>query len=126
MIFDQIPFFRLCADSPDVVTYFGSSPVRIYPGGEAPQNVAVPYATFQEIVGFPENFLDGRPDADTFTLQVDVYADTQEQLRLAYDAIIHAIECSCTVTHGQRLKEPETRKYRVSFDAEFIVHRGTY
>lgn len=126
MIFDQIPFFDLCQASPDVVDLFGSDPVRIYPGGEAPQGVATPFATFQDIFGDPESYLAGRPDADTFVLLINVYADTQEQLRLATEAIIRAIECHCTMTLGPRFKDPETRKYRVNIDADFINCRGKY
>lgn len=126
MIYDQIPFFSLCANDPDVVDLFGNDPVRIYPFGEAPQGVTAPYATFQDVVGLPENYLAGRPDADTFTLQVNVYADTPEGLRLASEAIIKAIELRCTVTHGQRFKDPDVRKYRVSFDADFVNCRGNF
>lgn len=117
------PIYSVCADDAGVQALLGTAP-RLYPFGDAPQGVALPYAVWQRIGGSPENFLSGRPDADTIALQIDVYAATESSATSVAAAIQHAIELSCYVTrYGIAGRDPDTMRYRVSFDAEWIVRR---
>ena len=78
------PIFAVCSASAQVKALIGSNPVRLYLFGEAPQGVTYPYAVWQSVGGTPENFLAGRPDADSYTTQVDVYAVAHAGRRPGY------------------------------------------
>ncbi|EGT5184273.1 DUF3168 domain-containing protein [Cronobacter sakazakii] len=118
------PIFAACKDDAEVNRWLGSSPTRLYPFGMQNDNVIYPYAVWQNISGEPENYLAQRPDADTFTLQVDVYADTPDEVIAVAVALRDAIEPHAYITRwGGQEKDPETRRYRYSFDVDWIVRR---
>ncbi|EAA6647964.1 MULTISPECIES: tail completion protein gp17 [Enterobacteriaceae] len=119
------PIFPVCASSPEVTALLGSNPVRIYPFGIQDDNVVYPYAVWQNLPGGgPENYLNQRPDADKFSLQVDVYADTADEAMLAAQAIIYAIELKANIVrYGPQDRDESTLKYRYSFDVDWIVNR---
>jgi len=72
------PIFAVCSSNPGVQAALGSSPCRVFMFGHAPQGTTKPYAVWQLIGGSPENYLATRPDADNWSLQIDVYATTGE------------------------------------------------
>lgn len=117
------PFFDTVKDVAAVKSIFGNSP-RIYPHGMADQNTAKPYCVFQIITGTPENFLWARPDMDSYTLQVDVYAKTPEQAADGAEAIRDAVETVSYITawRGQ-FKDPDTTLFRYSFDIDWLTPR---
>ncbi|EAA8256766.1 DUF3168 domain-containing protein [Salmonella enterica subsp. enterica] len=119
------PIFPVCASSPEVTALLGSNPVRIYPFGIQDDNVVYPYAVWQNLPGGgPENYLNQRPDADKFSLQIDVYADTADEAMLAAQAIIYAIELKANIIrYGPQDRDESTLKYRYSFDVDWIVNR---
>ncbi|EEA8679330.1 DUF3168 domain-containing protein [Salmonella enterica subsp. enterica] len=119
------PIFPVCASSPEVTALLGSNPVRIYPFGIQDDNVVYPYAVWQNLQGgSPENYLNQRPDADKFSLQIDVYADTADEAMLAAQAIIYAIELKANIVrYGPQDRDESTLKYRYSFDVDWIVNR---
>ncbi|HCT5638884.1 TPA: DUF3168 domain-containing protein [Escherichia coli] len=119
------PIFPVCASSPEVTALLGSNPVRIYPFGIQDDNVVYPFAVWQNLPGGgPENYLNQRPDADKFSLQVDVYADTADEAMLAAQAIIYAIELKANIVrYGPQDRDESTLKYRYSFDVDWIVNR---
>lgn len=118
------PIFQLASASLTVKSLLGANPVRFYPFGEAPQNVAAPYAVWQTISGFPENYIGDRPDADSWTSQIDVYAQTASSARQVAAALRDALE-----GHGQvvrwngELKDSATSLYRFSFDVDLVTLR---
>lgn len=119
------PIFQLCSQATAVTALLGSGAnLRLYSFGEAPENVAKPYAVWQIVNGNPENYLAGRPDADGVTLQVDVYGVTGTSVRAARDAIRDAIELQANVARwGGEARDPTTKNYRTSFDVDWIVQR---
>ena len=118
------PIFQVCAADNAVKAALGSNPVRLYPFGEAPQGVAKPYAVWQTIGGAPGNYINQRPDLDSFVLQVDIYADTATAARNAAMALRDAIEPQAHITRwGGESKDPETTACRVSFDVEWLTPR---
>lgn len=118
------PLFAVCASSPDVVALLGSDPVRLYPFGMHEDNIVYPYAVWQNISGEPENYLAQRPDADGYTLQIDVYADTPDEVIAVARALRDAIEARAYITRwGNQEQDSETRRYRYSFDVDWIVTR---
>ncbi|MOA50762.1 hypothetical protein D3C78_1738290 [compost metagenome] len=105
-------------------TALGSNPVRLYPFGEAPQDVQKPYAVWQTIGGAPESYLGDRPDIDQFSLQIDIYAASATAARSAAMSLRDAIEPNAYVTRwGGESRDPETKNYRVSFDVDWWTPR---
>ncbi|PTV57975.1 DUF3168 domain-containing protein [Pseudomonas putida] len=119
------PIVQACLQSPAVTELLGTGTgMRLYSFGEAEQGVAKPYAVWQIVSGSPENYLAGRPDLDSVTLQVDVYAATGDAARKVRDAIRDAVELDAYVTRwGVEGRDPETKNYRASFDVDWMVHR---
>ncbi|HEP8936222.1 DUF3168 domain-containing protein [Pseudomonas aeruginosa] len=118
------PIFKVCSQNPGVVALLGAKPTRLYLFAEAPDQPGRPYATWQTFGGEPENYLAHRPDIDSFSLQVDVFADTAAQARAVATAIRNAIELRATITRwsGEERDDP-TDLYRISFDVDWWVNR---
>ncbi|MCG3743085.1 DUF3168 domain-containing protein [Vibrio cincinnatiensis] len=118
------PIHLICSQDPLVTSLLGSSPVRLYMFGLAPQTPVKPYAVWQVITGQPENYMDDRPDIDDYTLQIDVYGDSVSSVREVVGAIRHAIEPYCMLTsyRGER-RDSETMNYRSGFDVDWLVDR---
>lgn len=118
------PVFQTVVLSADVLTQFGVNPTRVYSFGLAPQSPTLPYATWQVISGSPENYLGTRPDADSYTIQVDVYASSPSVARSAAGALAEAIEgVAHIVSWRGEDREPDTLFFRYSFDVDWIVPR---
>ncbi|NBF13089.1 DUF3168 domain-containing protein [Pseudomonas sp. Fl4BN1] len=118
------PINAVCTMDAGVVALLGSTPQRLYPFGDAAQNVPKPYAVWQTIGGDPENYLAGRPDIDGYTLQVDVYAETGKDARTVAKALRDAIEPHAYIIRwGGDGRDPATKNYRYSFDVSWIVPR---
>ena len=118
------PIFQVCSAASAVTALIGYNPVRLYPFGEAPQGVTLPYVAWQIVGGFPENYLGDMPDTDTFAIQVDVYAATPESARSVAQSVRDAIQATANITswNGES-RDPDTRNYRVGFSVDWIVRR---
>jgi hypothetical protein len=118
------PFFQVCKADPTVQGLLGGALPRIYPFGQAPQEVAKPYVVYQWIGGAPFNMINCRPDADRASLQVDVYGLTTQSTTTVAKAIRNAIELDSYIT-GYRgdMRDEETKLYRTSFDVDWLVNR---
>ncbi|ATY01624.1 tail completion protein gp17 [Klebsiella aerogenes] len=118
------PIFSVCTASQAVKDLLGTNPVRLYPFGMQDDNIVYPYAVWQNIDGSPENYLNQRPDADRYSLQVDVYGDTDIDVIAVSRALRDAIEGNAHITRwGEQTRDQETGKYRYSFDIDWIVQR---
>ena len=118
------PIFATCKAAGAVTALIGTSPVRLYPFGEAPQGVAKPYAVWQTIGGAPENYIDCAPDIDSMTLQVDIYSTTAASCRAVAVAIRDAIEPVAHITSWRgESRDDETNHYRSSFDVDWWIQR---
>lgn len=118
------PIYSVCAASPAVVALLGNNPVRLYPFGEQDDTIVSPYVVWQNIGGEPENYLSTRSDADHFTLQVDVYADSPDEAIQVAAALREAIESHAYITRlGGQNRDTETKRFRYSFDVDWIVKR---
>lgn len=118
------PIFPVCAASQAVTDLLGSDPVRLYPFGMQNDNVTYPYAVWQNIGGEPENFLNQSPDIDRFSLQVDAYGNTDEEVISVAMAIRNAIQDKANITRwGGQPRDPNTNRYRYSFDVDWFVKR---
>lgn len=112
--------FPLVAADAGVQSALGASPCRFYPFGEAPEGVTRPYSTWTQITGSPENYLDKRPDYDTYQIQIDVFGLTVASVRDAAKALRDAIEPAAYITSWDgESKEADTHLYRVIFSVEW-------
>ncbi len=119
------PIFEICSADTSVQALLGDGPtLRLYPFGEALQKDRLPYAVWSIGGGQPENYLGQVPDVDLLTLHLDVYGKTAESAREVRDAIVAAIETEAHVVSwdGER-RDAETRAYRISLTADWIVDR---
>jgi hypothetical protein len=118
------PVFSVCSASAPVTALIGTSPVRLYLFGEAPQRTAKPYAVWQTISGSPENFINQTPDVDSYLLQIDVYADSASSARAVAAVLRDALEPVAHITRwGGESIDPDTNARRYSFDVSWIVQR---
>lgn len=120
------PFYRYVKASAAVQALLGGPELRLYPWGlNNDAQRTYPYVTHQQVGGAPGNYLSGRPDMDSCTLQVDVWAKTAESARAVDKALRDAIELHCYITawRGESV-DPATKVYRISFDCDWIVSRA--
>ena len=118
------PIFQVAAADLAVTALLGVRPVRLYWFGLAPPKPAGTYCVWQVISGSPENFLAGRPDAEAYSLQLDIYAASADEARAAGHAIEYAVELSATITsYNGESRDVETGLYSYSFDVDWIVQR---
>lgn len=118
------PIFAICKADPEVTALLGTDITRLFMFGMAPQGVQTPYAVWQVVSGNPENYISCRPDTDSYTLQIDAYANTAETARQVAGAIRNAIEDHChVVSYRGESRDTETMNYRSSFDVDWIVNR---
>ena len=117
------PIFELCEVDADVITNLGD-PVRLFIFGDAKGTTLKPYAVWQTIGGAPENILNGTPDIDEFTIQVDVYSDSKESTRNVAKALRNVIEQHAHIVFwGGEGRDPVTRNHRYTFRADWFVER---
>lgn len=105
----------------------GTGPLRFYLFGMAPQDVAYPYAVWRQVSGTPENYISDRPDVDSFTLQVEVYANPSqgtEVARQVAQALSYAIEGHAYVTAwlGESI-DPDTKNPTSKFQTDWLTNR---
>lgn len=112
---------------PAIQAHVGT-PARIYDFGSAPQDVVKPYITFQDISGNPYQQLSGAPCADFDSIQIDIYAGPEEGSRASIRALARAVRDALdNAGIANRLiiqtREPDTKLFRISIEADFITNR---
>lgn len=118
------PLFSACSSSQAVRDLLGVNPVRIYPFGQHDDIIIYPYAVWQNIGGDPQNFINQRPDIDRFSIQVDIYGDTDSEVIAVARAMRDAIEGKAYITRwGTQERDSSTMKYHYSFDVDWLVNR---
>jgi hypothetical protein len=118
------PLHAVCAADTTVQDLLGGDVLRLYPFGEARQQETYPYAVWQLVGGRPENYLSDRPDVDSFSTQVDVYAKTWRSAREVAEALQSAVEGDAHVSaYNGEMRDPETKSFRVSFTVDWITAR---
>lgn len=122
------PVFTLATANAAVTALLGTNPTRLWPFDDAPQKgkpgYGLPYAVWQLVGGVPENYLDRVPDADSYSVQIDVYAKNSGEARDVTLALRDCYEPHAYIQNWNgESREAVTRLYRVSFDIDFIVLR---
>lgn len=126
------PIAFLLFNDPDFPSAtFGDEP-RVYPFGEAPQDVAEPYAVFTDASGNPMNHLADKPKVDSQLVQLDVYAREPSDAQNSGKALQSFFEnnerfngISTVVTSFRpAVRDKDTKAYRYSFDVSLTVERA--
>lgn len=113
---------------------FGSER-RVYPFGEAPQGVELPYAVWTFVSGSPYNFLESAPDSESRTVQFDVYSDTQSQANEAGTRLQRFFESNEGRAEGLKTsvnsfrpseRDADTKRFRYSFDVLLTIDRKAF
>jgi len=115
------PIYTILSSAPAVAAIVGS---RIYPHGEAPQDVTKPYITWFVVSAPPELLVDGAPPFDKFTIQVDCWHLISSGVVSLAGAARTALEAQCHVTNilaNQR--DVETKLYRIALQLDYILNR---
>lgn len=119
----MVPLFALAAADPAVTDVFGTNPVRIWPFDDAPDDPAAPYAVWQTVSGQADNYLDAPPDLDDMTIQVDVYAADDDEMRAGVTVLRDLVERHAQLTWRGDGRDRETRLYYTRFDVDWLVPR---
>jgi hypothetical protein len=120
------PIYTTCQDDNAVQTLLGDSSgnLRLYPFGLAPKDAPLPYVTWQNIGGDPANYLADNPDADSFSLQVNVWGKTTGQVIAVTQAIRDAIQGVCYVVRwGNQSRDAQTLAFGYDFDVDWLTYR---
>lgn len=115
--------FPLLSGAPAVTALIGTTPVRAYRHGSAPQGVVAPYVTWSAPGGFAENTFEGA-DADVWRLNVDCWSDIDSQVEALALAVRAALEpAGHLIAYIADDQDPVTKRYRISFAFDFIKPR---
>lgn len=106
--------FSLVKASPACTALLGTNPCRLFEFGTAPELQTLPYATYQELYGRPQNVLEGVPSADHVKYQIDVWCTTPTEARTLARAIRRALDSVGIVTFFQNTFDHEARLYRIT------------
>lgn len=119
----EIPIYNVCKSSTAVTALLGNKP-RIYRFGQAQSKVVLPYVTWQQITGYPENNLSDRPDHDYMSVQIDIYAADADSADAVKIALVDAIEAVTNITswNGEG-RDSATTNYRITFSADWFIGR---
>lgn len=120
-------FYAVNVPAVQAVLKTGTGPLRFYMFGLAPKEKVYPYAVWAVTGGRPENYVQGAPDADNYSIQIDVYASPDQGpsvARNALEKIQTAIESVAYVTSylGED-RDPETLVWATGIVVDWIENR---
>jgi hypothetical protein len=119
----------LIAGSAAVKSIIGTSPVRFYPLGAAPENVTAPYVTQRAIDVTPENTLSETPYVDATRVQLSCWGDNTgtgqttvqnlaETLRDLIEPVYHVLDIR------DMGRDFDTQRWRIDLDVAVWNHRS--
>jgi len=116
--------YSLLAANATVTAIFGTSPMRVYPYGTAPQNTVAPYAVWRIVGGNPENTLADVAELDTMQIQFDVFATTDTDANTATQALRDVIEETLYIISWlDQGKDYDTGLFAFGFTCEGVITR---
>ena len=106
---------------PALQSKVGAAPARIYDFGVAPADVQKPYIVLQQVANDRLDNVSDAPCGDIDTIQLDIYADTREEVRELARAVRGLLDASGLSNRLiLQLQEPDTLLYRVGMEVAFI------
>lgn len=121
----------IVAASAAVKAIIGTSPVRFYPLGAAPQGVAAPYVTQQVIDSAPENTLSELPATDATRVQLSCWSDNTGTGVTSVQALALALRDAIEPYHHILAirdlgRDFETQRWRIDIDVQVWNHRTAF
>lgn len=114
------PVFNILNNSAPVKALLGTSPLRVFPWGQAPPNSVKPYATYGVFNGNPENYLDCPADIDRLGTQIDIWASSGRSCEDCFNAIRTALEgIGHLIGFQSALRDSETQLYTARMEFDF-------
>lgn len=118
----------IIAASSEVKALIGSNPVRFYPLGAAPQNVAAPYVTHRAVDVVPENTLSELPKADMSRVQLSCWSDNEGTGTSGVQAVALALRDAIEPHHDvidirDMGRDFQTQRWRIDLDVLICHHR---
>jgi len=92
----------------------GTSTVRFFEFGTAPELEVTPYATYQHLAQTPYNYLAGQPTLDRVKTQIDVWAGTAQECKAVAHAVRRAIDTTCRIQYISNSWDEESMLYRAT------------
>lgn len=120
------PIYDVCQADATLQALLGNSDgdIRLYPFALAPKDAALPYVTWQNIGGEPANYLADNPDADSFSLQVNVWGLTTGEVIAVTQAIRDAIQAVCYIVRwGNQHRDAQSLAFGYDFDVDWLTYR---
>lgn len=126
MLPNLFPIFR---DAPEITDIIGTSPVRFYRHGEAPQNVTAPYVTHLAVDVVPELILQGTPPIDSCRVQISCWSDNSGTGSSGIVTLATAVRDAIEQYHHVLVmrdmgRDFETQRYRIDLDVSVWLHRN--
>lgn len=135
MTADEVLFAIVSSDASVGALIGAGAACRLYPGGMIPQDEQMPAASYEIVVGVPENVMDGSPRADHDRIQVNAFTIDDHDLAKAIGAAIEralesedamrAYSCGirCVANNGIDYDADEVKRFRDSRDYSFWTSR---
>lgn len=120
------PIYDRCQADATCQALLGNSDgdLRLYPFSLAPKDAPLPYVTWQNIGGLPTNFLADNPDSDQFSLQVNVWGETDTEVIAVTQAIRNAIQEICYIVRwGNQARDAQSLAFGYDFDVDWLTYR---
>lgn len=135
MTADEILFAIVSSDAAVGALIGAGAACRLYPGGMIPQDEQLPAASYQIIVGVPENVMDAAPCGDHVRIQINAFAindhDLAKSIGTAIESALEnedamvAYDCGvrCVGWNGVDWDADEVKRFRDSRDYSFWTSR---
>jgi len=119
------PIVSLLVASSAVTAIIGANPSRIFPD-EAIQAATPPYIVWSTTVGSAYILMDAPPPADHVRTTLQIYAMSATERDALYEAARAALEANGYLASlNFSGYDPDTKRYTVSFDWNFILQHGS-
>lgn len=119
----MVPLIQSLLQGDAAVRHMLGDPIRLWPG-TAPQDAALPYATWEVVGGSPTAMLSEAPPADGWRVRLTVWGEALTQANGAAVAIRDAIERVGSIeSHNPPPDSDGTDAFGISFDARLLQLR---
>lgn len=115
------PIFQTLTSSSLITDIVGT---KVFPYGDAPQDITRPYVTWHIVSGVPQNSLSEVPDIDNISIQVDCWHPVAAGLEELATAVRNRIEPYAHMTNiPLNDRDRETRLYRMTLQFDWWLNR---
>lgn len=119
----MVPLIQELLQGDEAVRRLFGDPVRVFPS-TAPQETALPYATWDVVGGSPTKLLSERPPADGWRVRLTVWGKSTSKANAAAVAVRDAVETVGSIeSYNPPPDDDDTGAFGISFDARLLELR---